>query len=315
MLKGQYVYCADFETYVPDNGEEKTWVWSAAIGKLWEEDVLILRSIEDFFDYIETCQKDSIIYFHNLEFDGKFIINYLLSSNRYKNMQTVDKDGNVIEHKKGKDLEDGEFTYIISSKNKWYTINCKHNGVMIEFRDSLKLLPMSLEKIGKSFCKKHQKSTMEYKGYRDSNTILTDEEIYYIKEDINVLREALELMYSQKHNKLTIGACCLSEYKNIVKHFEKDFWKKYFPNLEEVPTPDYIPDKNADQYVRHSYKGAWCYVKESVQNQVLYNGCTADVNSLYPSVMHSVLGTEYPIGKPYFFGVKFPYKLSILSIL
>jgi hypothetical protein len=57
---------------------------------------------------------------------------------------------------------------------------------------------------------------------------------------------------------------------------------------------------NADEYIRHSYRGGWCYLVKGKENKVRHNGTTGDVNSLYPSMMHSQSGNYFPIGKPYF---------------
>ena len=52
--------------------------------------------------------------------------------------------------------------------------------------------------------------------------------------------------------------------------------------------------------MRKSYKGGWCYLKKGCENKIYNNGTTADVNSLYPSVMHSESGNYYPVGLPTF---------------
>lgn len=53
-----------------------------------------------------------------------------------------------------------------------------------------------------------------------------------------------------------------------------------------------------DQYIRKSYKGGWCYLVEDKAKRIIKGGLTIDVNSLYPSVMHSNSGNRYPYGNP-----------------
>lgn len=53
-----------------------------------------------------------------------------------------------------------------------------------------------------------------------------------------------------------------------------------------------------DEYIRKSYKGGWCYLKPDRAKQIIDGGITLDVNSLYPSVMHSKSGKRYPTGHP-----------------
>ena len=56
---------------------------------------------------------------------------------------------------------------------------------------------------------KHQKLEMEYKGFRYAGCPITDEEKKYIANDVLVVKEALEKMFSDGYNKLTIGACSM----------------------------------------------------------------------------------------------------------
>ena len=51
--------------------------------------------------------------------------------------------------------------YSISDKGQWYTIIIKVNNHFIEIRDSLKLLPFSVRRIGQSFGTKHKKLDMK----------------------------------------------------------------------------------------------------------------------------------------------------------
>lgn len=58
--------------------------------------------------------------------------------------------------------------------------------------------------------------------------------------------------------------------------------------------------ENVGEYLRRSYRGGWCYLVKGKENKVTTNGTTADVNSLYPSMMSSESGNRYPVGKPKF---------------
>ena len=56
----------------------------------------------------------------------------------------------------------------------------------------------------------------------------------------------------------------------------------------------------AGDYIRKSYRGGWCYLVKGKENKIYTNGTTADVNSLYPSMMSSESGNRYPVGVPHF---------------
>jgi hypothetical protein len=208
-----------------------------------------------------------------------------------------------IEWKKEKEMENGEFKYSISSKGMWYTIIIKTGGCYIEIRDSLKLLPFSVKQIGEEFKTKHKKLDMEYTGFRYAGCTITEEEKQYIANDVLVVKEAIEIMFQEGHDKLTIGSCCLSEYKNICKTSLKLplEYDEMFPNLYSIDIDRSLYGQgNAGEYIRRSYRGGWCYAVPAKTGQIKRNGTTADVNSLYPSMMHSESGNRYPIGLPKF---------------
>ena len=293
------IFSADFETTVYEN-QTKTEVWAAAIVELFTEDVEIFNSIDTLFDYILSIESNTIIYFHNIKFDGEFWIHYLLTKTDFKQAfeqpDPTKAAGSFIEKKY---MQDRTFRYSISAKGMWYSITLKNGRYFIELRDSLKLLPISVKKIGQSFGTKHHKSSIEYAGYRTAGGELTEQEKEYIANDVLVVKEALEIMYNQGHTGLTIGACCLEEYKNKFNPFP-DF-DEHFPNLYEIKIDkDTFGTETAGEYIRNSYRGGWCYAVEEKTEAKHYNGTTADVNSLYPSMMHSESGNKYPCGLPQF---------------
>ena len=291
------IYVADFETTVYE-GQKSTEVWAAAIVELHSEDVSIFHSIDELFNYICSFDYNSIIYFHNLKFDGEFWIHYLLTKTNFKQAFVKVDDVNDGYFKDRRDLLSKEFIYSISSKGMWYSITIKNGKYFIELRDSLKLIPTTVKRMGESFKTKHQKSSIEYTGYRYAGCEITDEEKSYIANDVLVVKEVLEIMYSEGHTSLTIGSCCLQEYKNNNIFYDYD---ASLPNLYEIEIPkEDFGSETIGNYIRNSYRGGWCYVVDGKRNKIHTNGTTADVNSLYPSMMHSESGNKYPIGKPQF---------------
>lgn len=299
----RYFSC-DFETTVFDE-QDYTEVWASACVELGTEDVLIFHSIGELYNYFCALKCNIIAYFHNLKFDGSFWLSYLLVDlgieQAYEEMQV----GNRIIKTwlKEKDMPRYSFKYSISARGQWYSIIIRHGDFYIEIRDSLKLLPFSVKRIGLSFKTKHKKLDMEYKGLRYAGCEITEKEKEYIANDVLVVKEALEIMFEEGHKKLTIGSCCLGEYKAICKVSTRNKYeyKQMFQDMTlfklETTTYKY---STADEYIRKSYRGGWCYVVKEKQNTIYKNGITADVNSLYPSMMSSESGNRYPVGIPYF---------------
>jgi hypothetical protein len=70
-------FTADFETCTWL--EDETYVWAWAVCEIGNEDnIKIGNDIDSFMKFIEL-QTNSEYYFHNLKFDGEFIIHYLLT--------------------------------------------------------------------------------------------------------------------------------------------------------------------------------------------------------------------------------------------
>lgn len=300
--KWKYLSC-DFETTVY-KGQVNTEVWASAVVELFTEDVRIFHSIGETYEYFKSLKTNLICYYHNLKFDGNFWLSYLLLDLNMKQACVCDDEsGDVIEFLKDKDMENNTFKYLISDMGQWYTITIKVNGFYIQLRDSLKLLPFSVKEIGKAFKTKHQKLDMEYEGLRYAGCNITEEEQEYIRNDVLVVKEALEIMFTEKHDKMTIGSCCLEEYKTIMT---KKVYDALFPKLNccFIDKNIYGSD-NADAYIRKSYKGGWCYLAKGKEGRLYKHGITADVNSLYPSMMHSESGNRFPVGEPTFWSGNF----------
>lgn len=304
-MKSYRTFACDFETTVY-KGQKDTAVWSSACVELGTENVLVFGDIQKQFDYFISLKTNILAYYHNLRFDGMFWLSYLIEELHFKQAYEVENP----ETMKGYFLKDHEmpedsFKYMISEMGQWYTITIRTNKHYIVLRDSLKLLPFSLKTIGQSFKTKHQKLDMEYEGFRYPNCYISPKEMEYIKNDVLVLKEALEFMFSEGHKKLTIGSCCLEEFKTTLL-METD-WEQFFPNLYDIEIDeDTFGSKTAGDYIKKSYRGGWCYVAKGKEDKIFNNGCTADVNSLYPSMMSSESGNYYPLGKPTFFTKEIP---------
>lgn len=307
MASSGLTLVGDFETTV-FKGQKTTQVWASALVPMGSEEVKIFGSIDDTFRYLCSLKSDILIYYHNLKFDGSFWLDFFLKKLEWEqalNFYALEKG----EYKwvKTKWMESKTFKYAISDTGNWYNFIIKVGKHSIELRDSLKLLPFSVEKIGKSFQTKHKKLDMKYEGLRYPGCTITEKEKEYISNDVLVIKEALEIMYEQGHTKMTIGSCCMSEFKKSLESNTTFDYKELFPDLYEIAI-DYekYGSHNADEFIRKSYKGGWSYLVSGKGLRLLMTGFTADVNSLYPSVMHSSSGNYYPVGSPYFWEGEIP---------
>ena len=275
----EHYYVADFETTTI---EEDCHVWAYALCEVGNNDNLqIGTSINDFMKWCSDQKDNPKIYFHNLKFDGQFII-YWLFHNGFRHVDRKNRDSNT-------------FTTTISDKGLYYSIEVifklKSKKVhKVTFLDSLKLLPMSVDAIAKSFKLPIQKGSIDYDAHNHlpEGSPLTPEEEEYIKHDVQIVAHAIEFFHSQGLNKMTIGSCAMAEYKKIIS--DRRF-KRYFP------VPRYHED------VKQSYRGGFTYLNPKFAGKIVGNGIVLDVNSLYPSVMR---GDNYlPFGTPIFYKGKY----------
>ncbi len=110
----EYTYVADFETTSESQTEKDgyTSVWAVAcMNVLTEEKTLLSNSLAEFMNWCSkdnTRHKTKTIYFHNLKFDGAFIVDFLLRKG--------------FRHSTERKLYAGEFSTLISDTGVWYEI-------------------------------------------------------------------------------------------------------------------------------------------------------------------------------------------------
>lgn len=272
-------FTADFETCTWLPNETYVWAWAVCeIGN--DENIVIDNNIDSFMKYAEESN-NSIFYFHNLKFDGEFIIYYLLTHG-FKHVE------------KREDIENNSFTTLISDMGQFYQIvvyfEKKNKKVKkCTFIDSLKIIPFSVDVVAKSFGLEISKLKIDYNEFREVGHILTEEERDYIQNDVKIVAQALNVIFNDNLTKMTQGANALADYKEILS---KSKFNHFFPIL----------DKNVDKDLRQSYKGGFTYLNPIYKEKDVENVNILDVNSLYPSVMYEKL---LPYGEPVFFEGKY----------
>lgn len=258
-------YVADFETtnydFYTQYGYTKVWLY--AICDMNAEITKYGTSIEDFISFIRTLYGKSI-YFHNLKFDGTFIIDYLLSWN-YEYTEDL------------KNVNRG-FSVLIGEMGEYYSITIKFSkGKQVHIYDSLKLLPFKVEKIAKDFGLPILKGKIDYGRY-----VVDNESLSYIYNDVRIVAMALKQIKENGMTKMTTASCAYSQYTSMRSD---TFLLNAFPQLD-----DDILDK-----FREAYRGGRSQVNPLYQNKILKDVKRYDINSMYPYIMHDM---ELPYGYP-----------------
>ena len=255
---------ADFETTTnPDDCR----VWAWAVADIETESMIAYDTdIQSFFRFIATYDK-VMCYFHNLSFDAAFMFDYLLKHNYV--------------HVDSRRIKPREFTTLISDDGKHYSVKIMFgNKHTVEFRDSLKLIPLPVAKIPEAFNLSDSKLDIDYTADRPIGHTLTVDEVDYIESDVVIVAKALHVQLNAGMRKMTVGSNSLAEYKRMTTEFTT-----LFPIL----------DIEIDTDIRRAYRGGFTYRSTRFPREIIGPGRVFDVNSLYPSVMYDRL---LPYGVP-----------------
>ena len=260
-------YTADFET-TTDADDCRVWAY-AVCNVDAPTSVEYGNSIESFIDWCDmhaNCQ----LYFHNLAFDGAFIMDWL------------EKNGWCWEDGRTCNF-DMTYTTLIGENNQIYQITLVFNKYRkVRIYDSLKVIPLSVKAMAKAYNLDEGKGELDYESFREIGHELTDEEKDYIRRDVQIVAKVLGQFLDEGMTKMTAGANALWWYKKSLGGIHA--FRHVYPKL----------DADEDAFVRKAYRGGFTYADPRFSNTIVDDGIVLDVNSLYPSVM---LDSHLPIGK------------------
>lgn len=295
------VFMCDFET--ANNSElnkEETWVWLAVAYEINEDKVYhISNNINSFLDDFLFKQPNAKFYFHNIAFDGNFLLNELVRRG-------------FVPVRNGKSQQ-YTFESIIDNMNNYYMIKIRttYNPKLKQYNtftlyDSYKIIPLAERDLAKAFKLDTLKGSIDYTKERDKNYQPTQEEIDYCINDCKIAGSGIKYFKEMGILKgMTIGSIAMKEYKKTQPKFNT-----IFPVLET----------EKDNFIRKAYRGGIAYANPKKRCKIIGEGQVFDANSLYPSQM---LNKLMPFGQPYYFkgsyedGVKYKalYPLYIAHVV
>lgn len=275
------VFVSDFETTAK---EEDCRVWAYAIANVYETDKLFYgNSIESFIEQIKQLPNNSTIFFHNLKFDGQFLMNKFLHMG-FK----------WAKNKNQTNLEN-YFQFVINRTGQWYAGSVKFsNGVKIKFIDSLKKLPFKVKEIAISFDLDMLKGDLDHDIIRPKNHVLTPEEKEYLDNDIKIICEAIALQYEQGMTGNTIASDSLKDLKATLG-------KSKFENLFPILSNDLYYN------LKLAYRGGATMVSDKFKEKEVGEGLVFDITSQYPWAMKY---KPMPVGLPMYFKGKYKEKFK-----
>lgn len=267
-------YSADFET---TTSADDCRVWAWAVCEVDNPDnIRYGNDIEGFLRYARLTSP-SKFYFHNLAFDGAFIQDWCLKNgwswsderkpSQYPALTTVISDMNQV--------------YCITM---WFSVTDK-----VTIYDSMKIIPMSVRSIAKSFHLEEGKGELDYEEYREPGHELTAIEKDYIRRDVQIVAHAMQYFHAQGMDKMTAASNALWDYKKILGG--NKYFRRVFPELTD----------EQDKFIRMAYRGGFTYADPRWAGKDIGRGIVFDVNSLYPSVMAACDGQMLPMYEPQWF--------------
>ena len=259
---------ADFET-TTDPDDCRVWGWGLCDVPETPELQPLVELGTDIDGFLARLSRlgGAVVWFHNLRFDGQFVVDRLLKTG-YRYAETGRRT----------------FSTLISRMGKWYSVTIRFdNGTIIELRDSLKKFPnMTVANVAKTFKLPESKLAIDYHQTRPVGHELTDIESEYIAADVVIVAKAISAQLLEGMSKMTIGADSLAEYKKLTGG---KLFTRRFPILAATLDAD----------IRLAYRGGWTYANPEFSGRVVGGGRVFDVNSLYPYIMYD---RPLPWGEP-----------------
>lgn len=256
-FKHNYVkHCtADFETSYIDAKKEDVHVWSWGLAELFSRKYKDGTNLDSFMN---TILKDKYVYdiaFHNLKYDGNYILPYL-----YRNgYQYVNNKTFMTKWKNGEEMSK-LFTHNITAMGQWFNITIVKDNInaspstpaFIHIWDSLKLFPQSLDEIGKQYCKDFKKIELPQEWYEQIRPIgykPTKLDKEYQRNDCMTLAEALEgqfRIYGSIYRTRASKAFSFFKANTVSQNGYSNLYQLHYEGVKELIVPEGI--KGVEDY-------------------------------------------------------------------
>ena len=249
------------------------------------------HDIKGFLRHIRSMSKgrEIVVWFHNLKFDFTFIEWFI----QYANVAWL-KPGLRSYHKKNS--QGGEYKTIRDEMGNLYGAEwLTQKESVVSFRDSAKIFPMPLSKLGEMVHVEKLEDDFDYEIYRPKKYNPSAKELKYLEHDVKILRLAMTKHFERYDTvRMTRSSYAFSDLKrSFVTNYNKDKTPdKMDTNIFDKIFPPSEPELYAD--MQKAYAGGIVYVNPEHRGKVIEKVRVYDVNSLYPGAMQRY---HYPYGE------------------
>lgn len=276
-IRPEVLYGSDFETNPPKDGKVNVWLWS--IVRSSDLTYIVGESIEEWYE--EVMKLSGIVCFHNLKFDGQFILDYLIRNNI-----PFDREHTIIDAKM-------HIPYRIALKPDLY------------IQDTMRVHMGSLEKMAKAYGLSGKSEKADFSIFHEYGQA-SDRDIEYVIQDSRIVAQVLakDCEVNNGYIPLTGAGFALRQYVNWLKKsgmVRTNTWGKGMGTSQNEVLNQLFPSapENVDgaedwpTLSRMSYMGGLCLLKDGVSEKVNGKTWVYDVNSAYPFHMCKPM----PVGK------------------
>lgn len=268
------IWFADFETRF-NTATNRAEVYLGYIEELESESNSFFIDITSMMNFIKSKSRNKVqyVYFHNLTFDGEFIIWWLLYNN-YVPLKEYDKN---------KKMTFSEMTDGMGSRRE---ISVNYDGVKLVFLDSLKLFPFSVDSIGAELG--FPKLEINHNDEHNYNSIddVPEYILDYCRRDVQIIKKKWKVSSQYYDLKKTLSS---TSWTTFEKWYNETYSKDDF-------TKRYLIDKDTYDYLLPAYFGGLTLLNDDLVNKDIQESIYYyDINSSYPSIFVDEL---LPYGKP-----------------
>ena len=247
------------------------------------------RTIQSFLSYVNNLYREIgkhasgkhhpklSIYTHNLKFDGDFILYEILKSGTAQLINEV-------------------------RENVLYNFTIKFlDGSEVTFFDSMKIFPISAEKIGKMYGIKKLYGDWDYTKYRDESVEITSQEWGYVFHDVMIISKALADYRSRGYRENTQAAIAYNErlrrtYAKFNKLVAMRLKKNNYEGFRKAFPFDIMPlPFDLHKHLLMAYFGGISWLNPKYACVDLVDAHSYDVHSMYPDKMANF---PLPVGQP-----------------
>lgn len=255
------IHIGDFETSTGNiDGSTNVYLWG--FSTLDKKHRYSGVNLSEFFECIKE-HKVKRIYFHNLKWDGNFIVNWLLD-NGFMPTEEIFTTPDIP----------NTWSWMCDTNSSIYDLQVNLDGHIIKFSDTAKLLMASVDDLGKMLGM--PKLEIDYDKYKFFNTIheVPPDLIEYLWRDIDIVIDVLkQFKQSYNHHGLTLGSTALKDFKKEYGrwNFVKKFGGYYFePKTKKRKYNRVLTVEQWDEY-KKGYR--WrTYCLQWITNRQAYKG-------------------------------------------